>query len=163
MSIDCVIMTAFSNSFNIKLLLRPLTVSSEFFSRWCNCKTEVVVCINWLIRFEHNWEVAVNFFWFKRVWSNLNWIELTVCIFKITVLTWHILGIDFIIAATGDRDDSFVVAGNTSGTRRHCWLNWNGHIVCGDRGTIIASTRCLIRAGFVLSGGSGCREINYKK
>lgn len=57
-SIVCVIMTAFSNSFSIRLLLRPLLESSDIFSRWCNCKTEVVVCINWFIRFEHNWEVA---------------------------------------------------------------------------------------------------------
>lgn len=58
-NIDWVIITAFSNSFNIKFLCLAPPCSSLCFSRWCNCITEFVVTINCEIMFEQSWVVTI--------------------------------------------------------------------------------------------------------
>lgn len=57
-SIDCVIITAFSNSFSIKFLCLAPDDSSLCFSRWCSCITELVVTISCDIIFEHSCDVT---------------------------------------------------------------------------------------------------------
>lgn len=57
-SIVCVIKTAFSSSFSIKLLFPVLVGSSLVRNRWCSCITLLVVTISWLMRLVHSWVVT---------------------------------------------------------------------------------------------------------
>lgn len=61
LSIDCVIITAFSNSLIISCFRSPVVVVSSLnLSLWCNCITEFVVSTNCDTMFDINCELTAN-------------------------------------------------------------------------------------------------------
>lgn len=58
-SIDCVIMTAFSSSLSNRFLWRAPDDSSQCFRRWCSCSTELVVTFNCEMIFEQYCDVTI--------------------------------------------------------------------------------------------------------